>query len=524
MGATSCVAGLQNMWFCGTPPENTMQLPQQRRGFSTTPLTHGVVADEPLTLRRARIRAQIASLVIVAGLGAPVAGCTDSGSVISTGGAEFDGEEVDCKATRDDPMAPDGGGTSAGAGAGASEGEFAACQPNMGSQHDGDVNVVFCVEYQRIRGYGGINIPGAPDIPSWETITDLTPEQVDTAFGQGEGQMGLSILRLRLSYDASRWESELPTAQRAAALGATIFASPWSPPIHMKSNHDLVGGHLNPTSYGEYAEHLLAFRDYMHANDVPIDALSLQNEPDIRVDYESCDWTPAQLVTFLSEQGGRFGDTKVIAAESFNFNHATTNPILQSADAEPHVDIIGGHIYGGGLADYPLARELGKELWMTEHYTDSDNDANDWAHAFAVGKEVNDAMKANFSAYVWWYIRRFYGLITDDGQISKRGYLLAQYSKFIRPGAIRIRATDPSARGVEVTAYKDGQRLIVVAVNSNRAPEDITIDIHPGCVASLTQYTTSETKNLTRHGVVEVLDSRAQVTLDPQSVTTLVSP
>lgn len=29
--------------------------------------------------------------------------------------------------------------------------------------------------------------------------------------------------------------------------------------------------------------------------------------------------------------------------------------------------IICGHIYGGGLAAYPLAEQKGKEIWMTEH-------------------------------------------------------------------------------------------------------------------------------------------------------------
>jgi glucuronoarabinoxylan endo-1,4-beta-xylanase len=134
---------------------------------------------------------------------------------------------------------------------------------------------------------------------------------------------------------------------------------------------------------------LLSFRDFM-ANGVPLYAMSVQNEPDIQVTYESCDWTPEQLVTWLREQGPRFGDTKLIAAASFNFNRMMTDPILNDPEPEAQVDIIGGHIYGNGLSDYPLTRELVKEVWMTEHYTNSQISADAWPQALDVAKEIAD--------------------------------------------------------------------------------------------------------------------------------------
>ncbi len=397
------------------------------------------------------------------------------------------------------------------------------CALNTSSETSGDVSIDLDIEYQLIRGYGGINVIGGPGIPNWETITDLTPSQVDSVFGEQEGQMGLTILRLRISYDKTKWADEVATAKRASEHGAIVFASPWSPPASMKSNHDVVGGSLNEAAYEEYADHLIAFRDFMESNGVPIYAISVQNEPDIPLDYESCNWTSDSIVDFLTHQGAKFGNTKVIAAESFNFNHTVTDPILDSPTAEPNVDIIGGHLYGGGLVDYPLARDKGKEVWMTEHSTDCTNQANDWPQAFAVGEEINASMQANFNAYVWWYIRRFYGLITDDGKISKRGYLMAQYSKFVRPGAIRIGATAPSASGVGVTAYKKDSRIVVVAINSGSASQNVTIDIHNGCIVSFSRYTTSESKSLADEGTVAVTDNRASVVLDARSVTTFVS-
>jgi glucuronoarabinoxylan endo-1,4-beta-xylanase len=396
------------------------------------------------------------------------------------------------------------------------------CAPlaNGGARDDGDINVDLATKFQRISGFGGMNQP------RW--IPDLTPEQALTAFGDGATQLGLSLLRISVPEDPADFPGEVATAQRAIALGARVFASPWTPPPALKSNDDIVGGELLAENYGEYANHLLSYRDFMAASGVRLEAISIQNEPDIRVTYDSCDWTSGQMGAFLREQGPRFGDTRLIAAESYNFNRLFTDPLLNDPLVASEIDIVGGHIYGNGLFDYPLARELGKEVWMTEHYTDSGGEpdrANFWPLAYDVAMEIHDAMEASFNAYVWWYIRRGYGPITDDGVISKRGHLMAQFSRFIRPGFVRVAAsTPPEAAGVRVTAYENGPgSVVVVVLNSGEAEQTVTLDLFGSCVTGFDRYTTSETKSSTNDGPIALQDSRATVTLDPQSVTTFVS-
>jgi glucuronoarabinoxylan endo-1,4-beta-xylanase len=100
---------------------------------------------------------------------------------------------------------------------------------------------------QVIRGFGGQNMPG------W--IPDLTPGQVQEAFGTGIGQIGMTILRIRVPYDSAKFILEVPTAQLAKLLGATIIASPWTPPPSMKSNTNIIGGILNTSSYSDYANY-----------------------------------------------------------------------------------------------------------------------------------------------------------------------------------------------------------------------------------------------------------------------------
>jgi glucosylceramidase len=62
------------------------------------------------------------------------------------------------------------------------------------------------------------------------------------------------------------------------------MGTPWSPPAWMKTNDDLVGGRLktDPRVYEAYARYFVRFvQDYARAG-VPVDALTLQNEPQNR--------------------------------------------------------------------------------------------------------------------------------------------------------------------------------------------------------------------------------------------------
>jgi len=347
---------------------------------------------------------------------------------------------------------------------------------------------------QTIRGFGGMNFP------RW--IGTLTDAQVDRAFGNDSGQIGLTIMRIDVPPDSSYWSGEVSAAQRAINNhGAIVVASPWSPPADMKTNDDLVGGELRADAYGDYANHLTDFADYMSSNGAPLYAISLQNEPDISVNYESCDWSSTQMRNFLKNNASVI-PTRVMVAESFNFNKSFTDPILNDAAAEAQLEIIAGHIYGGGLSDYPLARNKGKEIFMTEHYTSSNVSGDLWPDALEVGTEIHDCMTANMNAYIWWYIRRSYGPIDESGNVSKRGYVMSQYAKFVRPGYIRVNATASPSFGVYVTAYKTGETLVIVAINQNSSSSDVTFSLSGGNVSSYTKYETTSSNNVSNQGSV----------------------
>ncbi|MDD5063981.1 MAG: glycoside hydrolase family 30 beta sandwich domain-containing protein [Phycisphaerae bacterium] len=352
------------------------------------------------------------------------------------------------------------------------------------------VNIDLNTTHQTIRGFGGMHFP------RWSHGL-LNDADVDTAFGNGPGQIGMTIMRIDVPPNDTDWSGQVWAPYRAINThGAIVFASPWSPPASMKTNNNLVGGQLSTGSYGAYATYLSDFADYMSDNNAPLYAVSLQNEPDVTVSYESCDWTSTQMRNFLVNNASVI-PTRVMVAESYRFARSFTDPILNDPSAEAQTDIIAGHIYGGGLADYPLARSKGKEIWMTEHYTESAHDADEWPLALGVGKEIHDCMAANMNAYIWWYIKRYYGLMEENGgNITKRGYCMSHFAKFVRPGYVRVSATANPASGVYITAYKSDDTVVIVAVNQNSSSQTVTFSLSGGSVDSYTKYVTSSSNNV----------------------------
>jgi len=254
----------------------------------------------------------------------------------------------------------------------------------------------------------------------------------DIAFNNTNStQLGLSILRVRIDPD-SMWSDELVNAQRAKLRGAKVLATPWTPPAWMKTNNSTTnGGELMPEFYGNYVTYLNNFCNYMvdgNGNKL-VDVVSLQNEPDIVVSYESCSWSPTQFQTFVKNYASGI-QTPVLMAESFCSDFGMTDPTLNDPLAAANMSFIGVHLYGTTIKNYQNAIDKGKRIWMTEHYYNPD----DINTCMAMGKEILDCMYNNFNAYIWWYlVNPGCNLISSTGTIHNKGYVMAQFSKFIRP-------------------------------------------------------------------------------------------
>ncbi len=383
--------------------------------------------------------------------------------------------------------------------------------------------------HQVIKGFGAANIlPWRPD---------MTDSEIQTAFGTGDNHLGFTILRLRVPPDSNQWNANLATAKKAYDMGVKIIATPWSPPASMKTNNSLVSGELMESSYSDYAAFLNAFVNYMARNGVPLYAISIQNEPDVRVTYESCDWNAAQFLNFCKNNAQSIG-ARIIMPESFHFDHSLSDPTLKDSVAAANVSIIGGHIYGGGISPYPLAESKGKEVWMTEYLINSPgsgpNMDTSWAAALLTAQSINNCMNADMNAYVWWYIVRYYGPIddgtynsADKGNITKKGYVMSQFARFIRPGYMRVESSVyPPTNNISITAYRDSlsSKTVIVAINSGSTNAQTVFEIQGGTtMTTFTPYTTSTSKNCEQGNNFNVAGNNFTYTLEPSSITTFVS-
>ena len=377
---------------------------------------------------------------------------------------------------------------------------------------------------QIIRGFGASNII------LWRP--DMTTSEIETAFGTGDGQLGFTILRIMVENDSTRWGLYLPTAKKALSMGAIVIASPWFAPTDMVEKVNNVSRVIY-SRYADYAKHLNSFLAYMKRNGINIYGISIQNEPDITDQWTS--WTANEIFNFVKNYAGTIKGAFRMAPESFHYDNKFSDPILNDPTACANTDIVCGHIYGSGLADYPLARSKGKEFWMTEYLINSNgNGANmdtSWNAAMATATSINSCMSVNMSAYVWWYIVRYYGPIGDGtngpakGSVTKKGYVMSQFSRFVRPGYYRVLSNVLSGPSVAVTAYKDPatNKMIFIAVNSNSEPVTQTFRLLNKTVTKVTPYVTSKSKNCLKDSDITVTNSSFTYKLEPSSITTFTS-
>lgn len=385
-------------------------------------------------------------------------------------------------------------------------------------------------EYQTIDGFGGMNHP------EWMG-SDLTDAQRQKAFGNGKDELGFTILRIFVNPDSNQWNKAVPTAKFASQHGVKVFASPWEPPSNLAES-DSNGGklHLPKSNYTAYAQHLNNFGNYMKNQGVDLYAISVQNEPDFASEWTR--WSTDETTDFLANYADKITSTRVMSPESFQYAPETASwvkdggkkyytKILNNQKAFANCDLFGTHFYGTQRAwmDFPALESCGKPIWMTEVYVpNSSSDADTWPEALDVAENIHNGMTVgNMSAYVWWYIRRSYGPMKENGNISKRGYMMAQYSKFVRPGDVRIDATEQPTQNVFVSAYKnDADQVTIVAVNKTTSEYNQSFSMGSGeSISGVTRYRSSGSENLAK-SEISFNGTGFAAQLPAQSVSTFV--
>lgn len=364
---------------------------------------------------------------------------------------------------------------------------------------------------QEIEGFGSANTV------NWQ-LGNLTTADVKTVYDSVSGDMGFTIMRLRIPPDSSQFSASIPSAKEAQSYGAKIIATPWTPPTWMKTNDSLAKGYLDTNEYAAYAAHLKAFADTMASGGVNLYAISVQNEPDAVVNYESCFWTPADFLRFMRYYAPSVG-VPVFMPESESFTTSFSDPTLDDSLACAHTAFVGGHLYGASPFVYSLALRKGKQVWMTEYLDENTS----WSADLGTGKQINDCMFDDMSAYVYWWTKVSWGPLAPNGTITKRGYVMSQFARFVRPGYCRVFATGTPQSNVYMTAYKGNGKTVIVMLNMNSNSTAQQIVLKNAGVTSFTPYVTSSSQNCAQGNSVPVSNGTFTARLAASSITTFVS-
>jgi len=369
-------------------------------------------------------------------------------------------------------------------------------------------------------------------------------------------------------------EEQIWLMQEAEKRGCRrFFSSVWSPPDWMKTTncvHD--GGFLRKDKYQAFAEYLSAYvRGYRERFGLCLEALSITNEPNLVTHYSSCEWSGEQIRTFLRDflipvfrkdnvacslllpETEKFGN-------EFEGHYA---PALHDPEVCGAVGIVAQHGYGGTIEPLTLAREKGKRVWQTEICEISIIPAEEtgtsirngifWAkqiHAYLVKAEVN-------AFCFFWAASKYHdgggaliglNLAQETVVEYKRLFTMGNFSRFIRPGHVRINVTqgegtqhdgtqnkgaqDESTQDegnrdawtgeVLVSAYKEKGKggFVVVAINGTGTEQEIRLRF-PGCgILKVQAFRTSSNENLEAQ-MAQISDEASIVAVLPaMSVTT----
>ena len=455
------------------------------------------------------------------------------------------------------------GGSSGGGGAGAT------AQAN--------VTISSAMRYQRIAGFGVSE--GFGQAKALMSASASVQQQVLSLLYSPVRGAGLTILRNEISADAGFTiepkapgsPSGKPSYLTLAEIGqdqgqlwfarqikadygvSDVFADAWSAPAFMKTNDSAINGGTVCGVPGAscksgdcrqaYASYLVQYaKDYAAAG-VPLSYLGPENETTIAPPQDSMIMSPAQTANFMGILGatlvrsGLAARAECCASISWNYAQQFAAAIETDKAANTATALFTSHGYFVPLAS-PL-KGWSKPVWQTEW---APFGSQPWDPAWDDGSSSSGLVwaqniytgltAANLAAFLYlWGANTSTTTVTgpntglvdvqgDTVATSGRLWAFASYSRFIRPGAVRIGTTN-SATGLDVTAFRNSDGSIaVIALNRARSRQVAAFSLRGLSGAHVTPYLTDTSHQLSAQSPITVRNSAFTATLPPRSLVT----
>lgn len=371
--------------------------------------------------------------------------------------------------------------------------------------------------FQTIDGFGYTLTGGSATL-----INNLGAAEKDALikelFSTEEGAIGVSYLRISIgasdlsanvfTYNerpagqtdvnqdnfsiAAEMTDLVPILKKILAVNPAIkiLGSPWTAPTWMKTNKAYKGGSLLPEYYQSYAKYFVKFIQAMKSQGIPIDAITIQNEPLHPGNTPSMFMEAADQANFIKTALGPTFKAAGITTKIIIYDHnadRTDYPlsILADADANQYVDGSAFHLYGGNISALSTVHNAypNKHVYFTEQWVGGpSNFAEDlkWhVSTLIVGAtrnwsrnvlEWNLAADANYNPHTPdGGCSNCLGAITIAPAVSRNVayYVIGHASKFVRPGSVRIGSTLVGTLSNVAFKTPDGKRVLIVMNTSS---------------------------------------------------------
>jgi len=327
------------------------------------------------------------------------------------------------------------------------------------------ITVNTATKLQYVRGFGVM-------APFWGNAPQDSVKDYETMYNPVSG-LGYNMLRIMIPVDSVDIRVTMDKALGNQLSGSKdrrhyyeivklvnnyngfVLASPWTPPAAWKTNNSTTGGgKLKTEHYLEYADYLKDYCEIMGENGAPIYAVSIQNEPNYRANYDGCEWDGSDMRDFFIRAGiftegvpgygGGEATDRVLTMFGESANSPTdSNAGLNDPIAKGYIDLYARHLYGTPQVTISTAvHAQGKEVWMTEYNVNGGNADtypldSTYNHMWKFLNTIDCVIRLNKeNGFIWWYGKRFYSQIGDgeygtvNGVILPRGWALSHYAKY----------------------------------------------------------------------------------------------
>ena len=433
--------------------------------------------------------------------------------------------------------------------------------------------------YQKIDGFGISQAFGTANQVRYLGDTPVRQQALDLLFDRTNGA-GFSILRNLIPSDASPNHSIVQTApanpsetptyvfdphsdftdwgqlwltREALKRGpVTVYADAWSAPGYMKTNNsESNGGMLCGTpgatcASGDwrqaYADYLVRYVKFYEEAGITVPYLGFVNEPSYTVGYSSMLVNAAQAVDVAKILGPTVRKaglpSAITCCDTIGWKHLPdyTRAVLADQRAKNSIGVFTGHGYAAP-ADSAVDSG-GKRVWQTEwsHGSGTWNAAWDDGSStsgFSWALNIHNGMTAaNLNAFLYWWgvstnATSNSNLIRLDGTTlrpAKRYYAFVNYSRFIRPGAVRLGATSADD-ALKVSAYRNAEGpMVVVALNTATTDKTFSYTLSGVGVrrGSVTPYVTNQGNDTAAQPPVPMRDGAFTATVPARSLVTYV--